>query len=527
MADHSTQPAASGSERFVANVIWNWLGMLSNLAAAFLLTPYMLRRLGDQRYGMWSLTYSLIDYCWLLEMGFRSATLNFVAFYHAKSDQETLNAVISTSLVYFTGVGLLVGLLSVALAPVIPAFFQVPPALVQEFRSLLVLVGMSWALGAFFLVFQASLEGLQRFDVINRITIVTNCVRVCAWAAVLASGHGTLAMVGVYIVVQLGAYCGQIWFLKRILAGLRLSWNYFSGAWLRKLSGYGMHAFLATASHQAILQTPPLIIGHFMPVAFVGYFNVANRLITTTIAEFVNRVGYVSSPKTAELAAKDDLAGAGLLTLYANRYCLLLILPLCILLGVFGQDMLSLWIGADRAVRTMPLMIPLMLGAAVVASQFNSSATLFGVAGHQGFAKGFAAEAVIGVLAMVAVAPHWGAVGIVWVVAIVGSLNRGVLTSWLVCRRLNIAWSHFMASIYLRPLAVGAAVFALAWLIRAETGDHRGVILLLAITALIVLIYAALCFGFCIPEEHRAIIFQQLRKFRERFRGISAAETRA
>jgi O-antigen/teichoic acid export membrane protein len=527
MADHPTQPAASGSERFVANVIWSWLGMLSNIAAAFLLTPYMLRSLGDQRYGMWSLTYSLIDYCWLLEMGFRSATINFVAFYHAKSDQETLNSVISTSLVYFTGVGILVGLLSFALAPVIPGFFQVPPALLPEFRSLLILVGMSWGLGAVFLVFQASLEGIQRFDVVNRIAIGTNFLRLAAWTVVLASGHGTLALVSVYIVVQLGSYGFHLWFLKRILRGLRLSVSYFSRAWLKKLNGYGMHSFLAIMSHQTLTQTPPLVIGHFLPVAFVGYYNVANRLISSTVSELVNRVGLVSSPKSAELAAKGELAGAGQLTLYANRYCLLVILPLCIMFAVFGRDMLTLWIGVDRAVRTMPLLVPILLGSAVVASQFNSSAVLFGVAGHQGYAKGFAAEAVIGVVAMVAVAPHFGAAGIAWVVAITGTLNRGLLTSWLVCRRLGISWGHFMASIYVRPLAVGAAVFALAWLIRAETGDHRRLILLLAIGALIVVVYAALCLALCVPEEHRAIIFQQLSKLRERFRGIPAAETRA
>ena len=526
MADHPTQSARSGSGRFVTNVIWNWTGMLSSLGAAFLLTPYMLHKLGDQRYGMWSLAYSLIDYCWLLEMGFRSATLNFVAFHHAKSDQETLNSVISTSLVYFTGVGLLVGVLSVALAPLILTFFQVPPELQQEFHSLLVLIGISWGIGAVFLVFQAALEGLQRFDIINRVAVGTNFLRVCAWAVALATGHGTLAMVGVFIFVQLGSYFFHIWFLKRILTGLRISWDYFSAAWLRKLSGYGVHAFLATASHQTLTQTPPLVIGHFMPVAFVGYYNVANRLITTTISEFVNRVGYVSAPKTAELAAKDDLTGVGQLTLYANRYCLLLILPLCILLGVFGQDMLSLWIGADRAAKTMPVMIPLLIGGAVIASQFNSGAMLFGVAGHQDYAKSFVAEAVIGVLGMLAVAPHFGAVGITWVVCAVGSLNRGLLTSWLVCRRLNASWRQFIASIYSRPITVGVAIFALAWLIRMETPGHRGVLLLLAISALIVLLYAALCLAWCVPEEHRAIIFEQVRKIRERFRRIPA-ETQA
>lgn len=499
--------------------------MLSAVTAAFLLTPYMLRHLGDPRYGMWSLTYSLIEYCWFLELGFRSATLNFVASYHAKSDRETVNSVINTSLLYFTGVGLLVVLLAFLLAPVIPAFFQVPAALQPEFRSLLMLVGLSWGLGAVFLVFQAALEGLQRFDVISRIGIGANCLRVAAWIWLLAAGHGTLALVGVFIAIQLASYACHIWFLNRILGGLRLSWRYFSGAWLRKLSGYGKHAFLATVSLQTVTQTPPLVIGYFMPVAFVGYFNVASRLLTSTISDLVIRVGLVSSPKSAELAARGDLPGAARLTLYANRYCLLLILPLCILLGVFGRDMLALWIGADRAAKTMPLLLPLLLGAGVIASQFNSSAVLYGVAGHQRFAKWFAAEAAIGVFAMVAVAPRFGAVGVAWVVGMLGSLNRGALTSWLVCHRLNISWRGFVASIYGRPLAVGAAVFGLAWLIRMETGNGRSSIVLLAIVALIVPVYAVLCLALCVPQEHRAILLRHLRKMGERFRGISAAET--
>ena len=499
--------------------------MLSTIAAAFLLTPYMLRRLGDQRYGMWALAYSLIEYCWFLELGFRSATLNFVASYHAKSDRETVNSVINTSLLYFTCVGLLVTLLVFLLAPVIPAFFQVPPALQPEFRALLMLVGLSWGLGAVFLVFQAALEGLQRFDVTSRIAIGANCLRVGAWAGLLAAGYGTLALAGVFIVIQLASYVCHVWFLDRILGGLRLSLRYFSGAWLRKLSGYGKHAFLATVSLQTVTQSPPLVIGHFMPVAFVGYYNVASRLLNSTISELVTRVGLVSSPKSAELAARGDLPGAARLTLYVNRYCLLLILPLCILLGVFGLDLLTLWIGADRAAKTMPLLPPLMLGVGVIASQFNSSAVLYGVAGHQRFAKWFAAEAAISVLAMVAVAPRFGAVGVAWVAGIAGSLNRGVLTSWLVCRRLNVSWLQFLASIYSRPLALGAAVFGLAWLIRMGTGNGRSLILLAAILALIVLVYAVLCLALCVPLEHRAVMLRHLRKIRERFRGISAAET--
>jgi O-antigen/teichoic acid export membrane protein len=214
------------------------------------------------------------------------------------------------------------------------------------------------------------------------------------------------------------------------------------------------------------------------------------------------------------MAAHGHLVAAGRLTINVNRYCLLLILPVCILFGVFGHDILSLWINPGVAANTMPILLPLLIGAGVIASQFNSSSVLYGLAGHRRYARGFAVEAVVGVAAMLLIGPRLGTVGLAWVVMIVGSLNRGLFTSWLVCQRLNLSWRDFLVSIYVRPLIAGGLALGAAWLIRSRLAAEIGVIELLTIAAMVMALYGVLCWAMCIPREHRAIFYREIRRMR-------------
>ena len=49
------------AERFLVNVVWSWLGVLAGFFTGFVLSPYIIRKLGDQRYGIWALAFAFID----------------------------------------------------------------------------------------------------------------------------------------------------------------------------------------------------------------------------------------------------------------------------------------------------------------------------------------------------------------------------------------------------------------------------------------------------------------------------------
>ena len=76
-----TSPAAQGSRRYVSNVLWTWGGTATGIIIAFLVTPYMVRKIGYAHFGIWTLTLSLVEYYWLIDIGLRSATIKFAAEY--------------------------------------------------------------------------------------------------------------------------------------------------------------------------------------------------------------------------------------------------------------------------------------------------------------------------------------------------------------------------------------------------------------------------------------------------------------
>src|SRR3954471_8871634 len=111
-----TVPAGSPPPRpverpgFLDNVLWNWFGISISLFSAFFLSPFIIRRLGDDNYGLWAVTTALVDYYWLLDFGVRSATLRFAAHYNASGDFEKLSEAMSAAVAYNLALGpILVG----------------------------------------------------------------------------------------------------------------------------------------------------------------------------------------------------------------------------------------------------------------------------------------------------------------------------------------------------------------------------------------------------------------------------------
>src|SRR5712675_3419421 len=93
----------SRRELFLGNVLWSWFGVAFNIFIGFVLSPYVIRKLGPEGYGIWALLFSVIGYYGLLDFGFKSALIRYTALYRARGEFERINELINTILFYYTG----------------------------------------------------------------------------------------------------------------------------------------------------------------------------------------------------------------------------------------------------------------------------------------------------------------------------------------------------------------------------------------------------------------------------------------
>jgi O-antigen/teichoic acid export membrane protein len=380
----------------------------------------------------------------------------------------------------------------------------------------LMLMTVSWCLGLVFNLFSAALEAVQRFDVTNRIAIVTTGSRAAVWFTVLYMGYGIVALGIATLANQCLMYGLNYYYFRKVLPDCRVSLKCAGVGTLKTMWSYGIHTFLQTVSMMGLNQGPPILIGHFLPTEFVGFYNLPVRLLQYTV-EFIGRIGVVTNVNAAALAARDESQPLAKLAEYSNRYCLAIFMPLAILLGIYGGQFFRLWIGAAGAAQAAPLLPILLIGYVLaVVAQFSSSMLLLGLGKHQRYAKGLFAEAAIVVAALWVVIPRWGIIGVAWVCSILMILNRGLLAPWLVSRTLSLGFGHYMGTIYVRPFLAAAPVIAIAYLAHATVLPGTNWLQIFAAGALVALLYYALAYLICLDREHRALLTSSLRPNRDR-----------
>src|SRR4051812_18476960 len=125
----SGQPQAgeTWAERFFVNVLWSWLGVVASFFTGFFLSPFIIRSLGDERYGIWALAFAFIDYYTLFDFGFKTAVVNLISGLHARREDGEINEVINTALFYFIALGMLIFGVTWFSAPELHRFFRISP----------------------------------------------------------------------------------------------------------------------------------------------------------------------------------------------------------------------------------------------------------------------------------------------------------------------------------------------------------------------------------------------------------------
>jgi O-antigen/teichoic acid export membrane protein len=494
------------ARRFVRNVAWNWLGTVVSLFIGFVLSPYLILKLGAAGYGVWAITFSLVEYYWFFDLGFRSATVKFVAHYSALNDPANVRAVISTAFVYSSLAGALILAGVIGLAKNVEHFFQIPESLRANFHSLILLITLSWCLGLVFNVYNACIEAVQCFEYSIKASIVSATLRAVGWSVALYLGYGLIAIGVVALVSQAAGYLVNYAYFRRIFPSQRLSPRYASFATLREMARFGIHTFLMTISNQLLNQGAPLLIGHFRPAVFVGFYNLPVRLLQYTV-ELVGRIGIVTNTNAAELAARNDREELAGMAVYTNRYCLVIFMPLAILLGTHGSQLLAFWVRPQFASQSAPVLPILLLGYVIgVVGQYSASMLLQGLGKHQGYARSLMLEAVAALILLWVVIPRWGIVGAAWVIAALMILNRGLVASWLISRTLGISFSQYVQSVYVGPALAMLPVVALSLWLRATILPGSNWIQIVTVAAILGASYYSLAFFVALDRRHRMLL---------------------
>lgn len=331
-------------------ILYNALSTLAQVigsaAALFFLYRFLIRTIGIDRLGIWSLVLAAGSVMTLANQGFSTSIVKFVAKYAARENSADVSALIQTAII---SVGLAVAALSAGLYPIAKWVLAavVPRAHIAETLAILPFALISLWLDILEGILQAGLAGHELITLCNSLEL-GGAASYLLLAFILVPVHGLLGLAWAQT-FQCAALVIVTWFLLRRrvpqLPPIPLRWN---RSLFREMTSYGVHFQLITAAQALREPVTKTLLTRFGGLAYTGFYDLAYRWVFT-FRELIAQSNQVLVPTVSRLHESDPKA---IPAVYRESYRLIFYLsvPAFASLVVLSPLVSRVWIGRHEPI---------------------------------------------------------------------------------------------------------------------------------------------------------------------------------
>jgi O-antigen/teichoic acid export membrane protein len=492
------------------NIFSNWVAIIIIGAIAFLMTPFLIHHLGNLEFGIWVLASSICGYSGLLEFGLRSTLQRFVARLRGLNDRQALNQVFMTALTLTIAFGLLIFVIMSLLAWRLPDFFGLKGERRQDFRVLLLVMGLTMAITLVSLFLKAYLQGWQRFELYNLNVVAFTVLQAVATVVTLRLGFGIVAL-GIITLVLTVCFIPVDWLMvRRVDPELRLDWRSPTAERSREVLGFGWWMFLNSTGVRLRTYTDSLVIGRVLTVALITPFSVAGRLMQY----FEPAITSIVSPMLPVMSELDGLQRHGELQrffLQATKLTTVFTLLIASILVLDSQLLLRIWVG-EEFVSVYLLVLILLVGYVLELAQRPSVMALMALGRHRALGGWTLGEGLANLILSVYLGRKYGLVGGAWGTTIPLVVVKLTLQPWYTLKVLGLSARAYIRESLARAVLVSALFLVCAYALMKALPPF-GILGLIGMFTLQVALFGVITWTMGLTGYERSLLWQRSRRF--------------
>lgn len=341
------------------NTVINIMGRGIPLLFAVAAIPFVIDGLGTERFGVLTIVWIIIGYFGLFDMGLGRATTKFVADQEARGVKD-LAPIILTSLLLLIGLGVVGGMLIVALTPyLVNVVLNIPDDLITETTRAFYVLSFSIPLVLGSVGAQGVLEAQQRFGVVNAIKIPASIINYAGPLLVLPFSNQLHHVVIVLVLARAITFVMYCYYCLDEIATFDITLSAII-KWGREMLGFGAWITVSNIISPIMVYVDRFILGALLTMSAVAYYTTPYEMVTRLLIISGSFMG-VMFPAFSVYSIEDRQKVAELHQ-KSIRYLLLALLPMVLFLVVTAEPLLFYWLGSEFAIHSTPVLQLLAVG---------------------------------------------------------------------------------------------------------------------------------------------------------------------
>lgn len=344
--------------------IITYLTNACNIIISILITPIILKFVGNQEYGLYSLIYSMMAYFSVLDFGFGNAMIRYISKYKAENkDDKNINSL-------FLIIYLIIGVIAIIIGTIV--YFNLNiifgKSLTQQelekINIMLIIFLINVALSFPLSIFDSYVMANEKFIFLKLINLLKIILYPFVILPLLIFGFKSITMVIVFVSLNLLSHiCYAIYSLVKLKMKITLNIKKIDFSIFKEIIGYSFFIFLTLIVDTVFNNTDQVILGVVSGTTAVSIYSIANQ-IKNANNNFSTAISGLFLPNITKLFAKNEtkkISDTFIKTSKIQLYIMLLILSGFF---IFGKNFINLWVG--KGYEDVYYIVLLLIGFGIV-----------------------------------------------------------------------------------------------------------------------------------------------------------------
>ena len=177
--------------REFSNSVWNVADVIILPFMMLLVTPYFIRKLGTDQYGIWMFVNSIIASIGIVNVGIGDAAIKFISKYRALGDKTGINRIINTGFSLVLGLALVIVVIGLVVSFLVGQFniFNLTSENISLASAAIQLGSVVFALKQVEQLLISLFKGYERYDTGSGISIISKFVLLVSQVIVVVLGY--------------------------------------------------------------------------------------------------------------------------------------------------------------------------------------------------------------------------------------------------------------------------------------------------------------------------------------------------
>lgn len=496
----------SSSQQIKYGAILSYIGVFVYILIGLLYTPWMIRSIGKEDYGLYTLAYSILSF-FVFDFGISAAIQRFVSKYLAEGKEEEVNKCVSTVYKLYLYIDCFILAILLIIFFLIPTIYrELTPDQIIRLKIVFAMVSTFSVISFPFIPLNGILSAYEEFVQLKSCDLFSKVLTVLVNVLCLYYGGGLYEIVLGNIIVGALFIVVKYVIVKRT-TNLSIQLNYKSSRReLKELLLFSGWTTVVAICQRFIINISPSILGYFAGVEVIAVFGIALCLEAHTY-NCAYAMNGMFLPKVSRLLSQNE----SVLPLMIRVGRIQLVILGLIMVGflIVGKQFIFAWLG-DGYENAYYCTILLITPAFFLLPADIADQTLIASGNVKLRAYAYLITAVVNIVLSIILTSLFGIIGLAASIFI-SLMIRNAALYYVYYKKLNINVFIFFRDVYLK-MSLGLITSLVVSYILAEFVPFQGWLDVVVRGAITILTYAIVMLILALNESERKLFFSILRR---------------